>query len=137
LTTTTDTAHTTGAVPKQWDPTFFLTRRGTGILKKRIIPLALVPDTTTPNTYKHYKNWYIRGTARRNRYRKRVIREYNQKIRRSTTFTYLINQIYHSTATTADQKQLPKIPSTLPTVDLFNLVATRTQRTIDTDTYFK
>jgi uncharacterized protein (UPF0128 family) len=79
---------------------------------------------------------YIRGIPRRNRYRKRIIREYNQKIRRSTTFTYLLNQQYYSTATTADQKQLPKIPSTLPTINLFDLVATRTQRTINTDTYF-
>jgi hypothetical protein len=137
FTTTTDTPHTTGAVPKQWDPTLFLTRRGTGILKKRIIPLSEVPDTTTPNTYKHYKNWYIRGIARRNRYRKRILREYNQKNRRSTTFTYLLNQNYYSTIST-ENYHFHKIPACLPTINLANLVSTRTRYTTetDTDTYF-
>jgi hypothetical protein len=136
LTSCTDTPHSTGALPKQWDPTLFYTRRGTSILNKRIIPLDQIPTTAKPNTYKQYRRFYLRGFARRNRYQKRIIRENNQKTRRFNTFTYIREQVYSSTLSTEELNHYNKRVVPLPTIDLFNLVATHTRRTTDTDTYF-
>jgi hypothetical protein len=137
----TDTVSSTGAKPEQWDTTLFHPRRGTSILKKRLVPWEHIADTTTPHTYKELYKYYIRGQVRRIRNINRARREVEQQYRLTRTFDFFKNQLYTSTLSTAERIDFNnRFRRLLQTVDLGLLVSGRRRRRYGghsiNDTYF-